>query len=254
MIWGPGESIRPALSPDGKLLAFLSNVSGQFQIWVSRLDGTNASAISTGRLVPESFCWSSDGKALIFSPQRAHGLYEVPVRGDAPIHQLSPIYTDPQESADGRSLFARAHFFLYRLPLPGGKPRELTEEGGAPITQSRDGGYLHFSQGRMSTTIARLNLQNGHQDALTDSVLPGYSDTWALSPRGIFFLGHAQDRAAIEFFDFSSDREEHVDDFPGNLPQIEMSGFAVSPDGKRLWVVRADPMPSDIEITSFRPE
>lgn len=252
VIQAPGENVRPAISPDGKLLAFLSNVSGQFQIWVSQIDGANASAVSTGALVPASFCWSPDGKSLIFSPQRIHGLYEVSVHGDAPVREISPIYTDPHYATDGKSLFARAHFFIYRVPLLGRNAQEMTEQGGAPIAQSQDGRYLYFSQGRMSTTIARLDLQTGHQDEPISSLMPGYSDAWALSSRGIFFLGQEDTRPAVRFFSFATNREEHAAYFPGNLPQVEMSGFAVSPDGKDLWVVRADPMPSDIEITMLR--
>jgi Tol biopolymer transport system component/DNA-binding winged helix-turn-helix (wHTH) protein len=252
VIQAPGENIRPSVSPDGKLLAFLSNIAGEFQIWVSQIDGTNASAVSTGTLVPASFCWSSDGKSLLFSPQGVHGIYEVSVHGGASVTQISSIYTDPQYATDGKSLFARAHFFIYRIPLPGGDPKEVTEQGGAPIAQSQDGRYLYFPQGRMSTTIARLDLQSGHQDELTSSLVPGYSDAWALSSRGIFFLGQENNQPAVRFFNFADGREEHIADFPADLPQVEMSGFGISPDGKRLWVVRADPMPSDMETTMFR--
>jgi Tol biopolymer transport system component len=252
VIQAPGESIRPSVSPNGKLLAFLSNISGKFQIWVSQIDGTNASAVFTGNLVPASFCWSSDGKSLIFSPQRIHGLYQVSVHGDAPVRQISSIYTDPHCAADGKSLFVRAHFFIYRIPLMGGSAQEVTEQGGAPMAQSRDARYLYFSQGRMSTTIARLDLQGGHQDELTGSLVPGYSDAWAASSGGIFFLGEELNRPAVRFFNFATGKDEHIADFAGDLPQIEMSGFGISPDGKRLWAVRADRMPSDIKTTMLQ--
>lgn len=120
----------------------------------------------------------------------------------------------------------------------------------ATVPSGRSAQY--FSQGRMSTTIARLDLQTGHQDELISSLVPGYSDTWALSPRGIFFLGLEHSRPAIRFFDFATEGEKHIADSPEDLPQVEMSGFGVSHDGKNLWVVRADPMPLNVEITSFR--
>lgn len=254
VIQAPAESIQPSVSPDGKLLAFLSNVSGNYQIWVSQLDGTNASAVPTGTLVPASFCWSSDGKSIIFSPQRIHGLYQVSLHGGTPVRQISSIYTDPHYATDGKSLFARAHFFIYRIPLAGGKAQEVTEQGGIPIAQSQDGRYLYFSQGRMSTTIARLDLRNGHQDELPLSLMPGYSIAWALGTRGIFFLSEEHDQPAITLFNFATHRVEHVAEFPGNLPQVEMSGFGISPDGKRLWAVRADPMPSEVKTTLLRPD
>jgi DNA-binding winged helix-turn-helix (wHTH) protein/Tol biopolymer transport system component len=243
-----GENIRPSVSPDGKHLAFLSNVSGEFQIWASEVDGTNASVVPTENLVPASFCWSADSKSLIFSPQRIHGIYEVPVQGSAPARQISSIYTDPYSAIDGKSFFVRAHFFIYRIPLSGGSAQEVTEQGGAPIAQSRDRRYLYFSQGRMSTTIGRLDLQTGHQDEIIGSLVPGYSDAWALSSGGIVFLGEEQSKAAVKFLSFTTGKKEVIADFPGELPQVEMAGFGISPDGKRLLVVRADPIPSDIKI------
>jgi Tol biopolymer transport system component len=246
-----GENIRPSVSPDGTRLAFLSNVSGEFQIWISQTDGSNASPVPTGALVPASFCWSSDGNSIIFSPLHVHGLFEVSVHS-GPVRQISSIYTDPYYAIDNKSLFVRAHSFIYRIPRFGGSAQEVTEQGGAPIAQSRDGRYLYFSQGRMSTSVARLDLQTGHQEELTSSLLPGYSDAWALSSRGIFFLGQERSGPAIRFFDLATDKDEYIADFPGNLPQVEMSGFGISPDGKHLWVVRADPMPSDIETTMLR--
>lgn len=251
VIQAHGESIRPSVSPDGKHLGFLSNVSGKFQLWVSQIDGTNARAVSTGAFVPASFCWSSDGRSLLFSPQHVHGLYEVQLHGGHPARQISSIYTDPRSAADGKSLFARTHFFIFRIPLEGGNAKEVTEQGGAPIEQSGDGRYLYFAQGPMNTTIARLDLENGKQDELTRSLMPGYSDTWALSSRGILFLGEEHDRPVVKFLDFATGREEHIVDFGGELPPTEMSGFGVSHDGKRLWVVRADPMPSDVKTTMF---
>ena len=52
VIQAPGENLRPSISPDGRNLAFLSNVSGQMRIWVSHPDGTGASVVDTGDLDP----------------------------------------------------------------------------------------------------------------------------------------------------------------------------------------------------------
>lgn len=252
VVQAPGENIQPSASPDGRLLAFLSNVSGEFRIWVSEIDGTDASEVSTGALIPASFCWSADGKSIIFSPQRVHGLYEVPVPpGNGPVRQISSIYTDPHSATDGQSLFVRAHFFIYRVSRMVGNAQEVTEQGGAPIAQSRDGRFLYFSQGRMSTTIARLDLQTGHQDEIIGSLMPGYSEAWALSSSGIYFLGQEQNQTAVRFFDFATHSEKHIADFSGDLPQVGMSGMGISPDGKRLWVVRAEPVSSNVMTMTF---
>jgi len=52
-----------------------------------------------------------------------------------------------------------------------------------------------------------------------------------LSSRGSFFLGEEHKQPAVRFFNFANAREEHIADFPGELPQLEKSGFGISPMG-----------------------
>jgi len=62
----------PVVSPDGKLVAFVSNRGGHFRIWVSKLDGSGAKPISpvsvdhdetlNAPIEQKVPCWSPDGK------------------------------------------------------------------------------------------------------------------------------------------------------------------------------------------------
>ena len=61
----------PSVSPDGKKVAFVSKRSGTFRVWVSNLDGSNATLISSTKDQDESLklpieqkvpTWSPDGK------------------------------------------------------------------------------------------------------------------------------------------------------------------------------------------------
>jgi len=99
----------------------------------------------------------------------------------------------------------------------------VTEQGGAAIAQSNDGRYLYFSQGRMSTTIARLDLQTGHQDEITHSLMPGYSDAWPLAHEDLFSRRRTQ-AAGGQVFQLRNARE--------NISRI----FLGAPTIRKVWV------------------
>src|SRR5580692_7195103 len=60
------EESSPRWSPDGKQIAFLSNRDEQQQIYVMRLDGGEAAALTKGKRSVRNFAWSPDGKQIAF--------------------------------------------------------------------------------------------------------------------------------------------------------------------------------------------
>ncbi|MGC0775393.1 MAG: S9 family peptidase, partial [Candidatus Acidiferrum sp.] len=60
------DESSPRWSPDGKRLAFLSNRDNQQQIYVMRMDGGEAAAVTKGKRSVHSFAWSPDGKQIAF--------------------------------------------------------------------------------------------------------------------------------------------------------------------------------------------
>jgi Tol biopolymer transport system component len=244
-----GEDVEPSVSRDGTKLAFRSDVSGRMQIWVSRIDGSDPFKVDTGTFIPAEYCWSPDSKSIVFSTILTHGLYGVSLSGEHTVRKLTTFLSHPSYSSDGKWLFARTHLSIYRIPIRGGAVEKVAEQGGKPIAQSKDGRYLYFGQGRMASTIARIDLSTGRQDIVVHSLMPGYSESWALTSRGIIFLGEQSGRPVIMFFDIKTDREQRISDFIGGLPPVGLSGFAISPDQHHLFVVRADPAFASIRTT-----
>ena len=61
----------PAASPDGTKVAFVSNTSGDRDIWLSNIDGGNARALTAWANSDERHpSWSPDGARIVLSSTR----------------------------------------------------------------------------------------------------------------------------------------------------------------------------------------
>jgi hypothetical protein len=127
---------------------------------------------------------------------------------------------------------------------------KITDQGGSPIVQSKDGRYLYFAQGRMDSTISRFDLLTRQQTVVVASLMPGYSDCWVETSKGILFLG-MEAGPVIKFHSFATGKETILAEISGGLPPVGLSGFSVSPDEGTLFLVRADPVSTNIQATSL---
>jgi len=66
----PRFDVSPSVSPDGKRVAFVSNIDGNSEIYVSNTDGTNRLRITRDKAEDTSPTWSADGTEIYFSSNR----------------------------------------------------------------------------------------------------------------------------------------------------------------------------------------
>jgi Tol biopolymer transport system component len=102
----PGLQTEPTWSPDGRFIAYSSDRSGNFDIWVQPVGGGNPVQVTHSPAHDWQPDWSPNGKAIIFRSEReGGGLFLVPPLGGYET-KVSSFGYRPRWSPDGsRFLF-----------------------------------------------------------------------------------------------------------------------------------------------------
>jgi Tol biopolymer transport system component len=106
-LWsGQGARIfgRPAISPDGRYIAFSVRQHGQTLLYVMLADGTNARIVTDSLDLRGAPAWAPDGRSIT-SAVDDHGvphLFRVPVDGRSPTLFVPQYSADPTWAPDGR--------------------------------------------------------------------------------------------------------------------------------------------------------
>jgi hypothetical protein len=127
---------------------------------------------------------------------------------------------------------------------------------GISLDISADGRYLYFVREPASAALWRLDTSAGRAEKVLDGLAPYCSSCWALTRRGIYYLGvkpRLPDRQALYFHDFATGRDKPLEDYPEALSPIGSGPFSLSPDGRYLLCVRVHMGNADIfRVEPFR--
>jgi Tol biopolymer transport system component len=244
------HSVEPDVSPDGQRLAYASNRSGSWEIWVSDAESGGAgrgkvTTVSGGAV--GSPRWSPDGQWIAYqaSPSGQADLFLVAADGSARRQLTDHPANDehPTWSADGR--------WLYFVSDRSGSPQiwRMSADGkGAPVALTRNGGefaiehngWLLYSRG---TELWRTHLLDGRKERLADGIL---RHDFAVAGDSVYFsLATDSEFTAVDSIHLREGRRQRV--LAGIGPRA-WGSLALTPDGEELIYDRMDQCESEIVV------
>jgi Tol biopolymer transport system component len=249
----------PQFSPDGKMVAFESTRSGNYEIWMCRSDGTGLVQVTHFNSMTGSPRWSPDGRQIAFD-SRALGnasIFVIDVQGGSP-HRVTTEASSalvPSWSQDGRWIYFASDRTgrneVWKIPSAGGSSAQVTHHGGFAAFESPDGKFLYYAKGASVPGIWRIPTSGGEEIEIVSSLDAGHWGYWAPVENGIYYLD-TKAKPAILFFNANTRRTTRVFDLE-NRPATQAPGLAISPDKKTILYTQLDALSREIMLVeNFR--
>jgi Tol biopolymer transport system component len=262
---------RACYSPDGRI-AFASDRSGSWEIWIAESDGSNQVRVTNfGRSLTDSPRWSPDGRRLAFETKAfgRGGIFVLecqsgsarcgePVRLTEGSHAESRTDSLPSWSADGEHVYFTSNRTgrpeVWKQALAGGAAVQVTRHGGYASRESRDGKWLYFSKldpdsiWRMTGSRPDAAAESADEQLLIGPPSVLSPAGWTLTPDELLFVHFAGGRPfrEIHSYGLASGRIRTV----ATLPDIPERGtdLSVSPDFRWLVYGQLDRSGSNIMV------
>jgi eukaryotic-like serine/threonine-protein kinase len=253
----PRQDVSGVYSPDGKRVAFSSDRSGAFEIWLAASDGSHQQQLTTFRgPITGSPRWSPDGKWIAFDsrPGGHSAVFVIPTEGGSPRQLTEGQHDDivPSWSHDGAFVYFCSNRSgasqIWRVPAGGGTPARVTANGGFESVESADGSWLYYS--KESGGIWRK--QPGAENE--EKVFSGFTSRfWTVVGGSLFYLDlGAKPRPAFTELDLANHRVTRLGLLEGKAAW-GASGLSISPDRQWLLYAETDRLVSQINLAeNFR--
>ncbi len=182
---------QPALSPDGKQLAFVSSRTGAPELWVRAAEGGEPRRLTFAGARVATPRWSPDGTRLVYTAWAGDNpdIYTVRADGTAGSWRLTFEQSDdanPSWSNDGRSVYFRSDRDglprIWRIGADGGAAAAVTRGEGSEALESADGTQVLFVRNRNVPGLWAVPVRGGAETLVQSGVWEGY---WAVTREGL---------------------------------------------------------------------
>ena len=201
----PGEDFAPSISRDGSFMVYVSDTSGNLDLWMKYLaPGIQPPdrRLTFHSTEDKSPTISPDGKQVAFVSNRSDprgdiyvlDLQKVGQSDPSPLVQGKGGEADPAWSADQKYIYFASgtnEVSIYKIDVTSGEKSLVLKKGGINLSSSSKGEYLAFATGDTKSDLKVLNLKTNSLIELSHGpeidVLPGWSNN------SIFFTRYSDD-------------------------------------------------------------
>ncbi len=249
-----GQNHSPSYSPDGTTIAFVSDRSGNPEIWFSDADGSNLRQVTHfGGPWLGTIRWSPDASTIVFDarPNGHSAIFTLAAAGGEP----KPFQREefevrrPSWSRDGKSIYfdstRSGRPGIWKRNLASGETHAIAPAGSLQPLESLDGGRLFFAES--DTHDLWISNTDGSNALRLEGIRPNPDLDWTLAPGDLYYTISRGSTADVFRYNLADRRVKNV----GSLKQLLSRGtpsLAVSPDGRWLLYAVIDHTRSDIKI------
>ncbi len=242
----------PAISSDGEKIAFVSNQSGNYEVWVSDQYGENAYQLTRLEAGFISMPVWSPGDSLIAFVSWHEGdanVYLVETAGGQPrrftnsqVDEISPKF-----SVDGQWLYyASNQNDVWQLRKAGLHTStdtiQVSTEQAIAGMESSDGSSI-FIVKPYDAGIWEIKAGSDSSELVISDFMPSDKYNWDVVDQGIYYVERSGAVAGIGYFSLITRRTSLVASLD-SLPR--MHSFAVAPDGTWFLYAKEEDIESDI--------
>ena len=274
---GPKSDSCPRWSPDGKKLAFVSDRSGDRQIWIMPTTGGEAVQLTTMRRGASNPCWSPDSTRICFTapidPKDSPEDLQKPMDDKSREEEKKKKREEPaiitriKVKADAsKGLIDQRSTHLFVQNVNDRKPASQITRGffnHFGQTWSPDGRHIAFSANRQETAdhdpwlvdVFIVPSQGGDIRKLTDTQGPSGSPNWTPDGKSVVYAGHKREHGSAtlsrlwkipaqggEALLLTEDFDRGIGDSMSGDSRSgsSQSGPTLSPDGTTIYFLSCD--------------
>jgi len=249
--FAPSLDNDPSISPDGNSIAYSSDQTGKFEIYIKQLTpGGREIQLTTDGQQNSQPAWSPDGQRIAYFSKDRGGIWIMPALGGVP-KQLTDFGCWPSWTRDGTFIAFQSGVVnplppstIWIVPSDGGTAKQITQVGnptgghGAP-SWSPDGKRIVFTANDyLSTSLWSISVKGDDLKRVGPLGLTASADNGAVysaDGRGIYFAGFFRPSYGIVKITVSQTGDTVGDPalvmgFPGKT----IRHLSLSADGKKL--------------------
>ena len=244
--WEPGLEITPAISPDGKLVAYTAGTGTAGKIFVRPVAGGRATPLTDDTIAVETFPeWSRDGSRILYL--KGGQVFSAP-SGGGPARQELPLgggVTSATWSPDGKkiayavgdSFFVRESGGTARLVATFFQPSMCTW-GPRDLIACAAGNVFYLAPGNVFGNVIQnwlvvVNANTGTVRVVTDSLASHESPRWSNDGRSLLYVSSHLGPPDLFMIKLASDGIAKSK--PRRLTTgLNVSSFSLSQDDSRI--------------------